>query len=113
MAGQINTQRLMQWSALTGLALIVGAVLLGPPFHSVRQSEFWLNSPMLILIKLGIILLIIPFAYLWTSYGLGGQWSWVRQLGVTSLLVYWVHIELVYGRWFGAWKRACRWRGAR
>ena len=31
-------------------------------------------------------------------------WSWVRQLGTTSLLVYWVHIELVYGRWFGFWK---------
>ena len=25
--------------------------------------------------------------------------SWVRQFGTTSLLVYWVHIELVYGRW--------------
>ena len=23
----------------------------------------------------------------------------MRQFGVTSLLVYWVHIELVYGRW--------------
>jgi ABC-type nitrate/sulfonate/bicarbonate transport system permease component len=22
------------------------------------------------------------------------------------LLVYWVHIELVYGRWFGAWKES-------
>jgi hypothetical protein len=28
----------------------------------------------------------------------------MRQLGTTSLLVYWVHIELVYGRWFGFWK---------
>jgi hypothetical protein len=25
---------------------------------------------------------------------------------VTSLLVYWVHIELVYGRWFGYWKES-------
>jgi hypothetical protein len=30
----------------------------------------------------------------------------VRQLGTTSLLVYWVHIELVYGRWFGYWKES-------
>jgi hypothetical protein len=35
---------------------------------------------------------------------LAASWSWVRQLGTTSLLVYWVHIELVYGRWFGAFK---------
>jgi hypothetical protein len=27
-----------------------------------------------------------------------------RQFGTTSLLVYWVHVELVYGRWFGIWK---------
>jgi hypothetical protein len=27
-------------------------------------------------------------------------------LGTTSLLVYWVHIELVYGRWFGFWKQS-------
>jgi hypothetical protein len=28
----------------------------------------------------------------------------VRQFGLTSLLVYWVHVELVYGRWFGSFK---------
>ena len=28
----------------------------------------------------------------------------VRQFGVTSLLVYWVHVELVYGRWFWFFK---------
>lgn len=30
----------------------------------------------------------------------------MRQLGITSLLVYWVHTELVYGRWLGAWKES-------
>ena len=29
-----------------------------------------------------------------------------RQLGTTSLLVYWVHIELVYGRWLGVFKES-------
>jgi hypothetical protein len=28
----------------------------------------------------------------------------VRQFGTTSLLVYWVHTELVYGRWLYFWK---------
>jgi hypothetical protein len=28
----------------------------------------------------------------------------VRQFGTTSLLVYWVHVELVYGRWLWFWK---------
>jgi fucose 4-O-acetylase-like acetyltransferase len=57
-------------------------------------------------IKLGVVLLVIGFAYLWTAFPLGASWSWVRQLGMTSLLVYWVHIELVYGRWFGAFKES-------
>jgi hypothetical protein len=50
-------------------------------------------------IKLGVVMLVIGFAYLWTALPLAASWSWVRQLGTTSLLVYWVHIELVYGRW--------------
>ena len=53
------------------------------------------------LTKLGVTLVMLSGAYLWTRYGARhGAWSWVRQFGVTSLLVYWVHIELVYGRWF-------------
>ena len=41
---------------------------------------------------------------MWTRYGARDGWSWVRQLGTTSLLVYWVHIELVYGRWLWFFK---------
>jgi hypothetical protein len=40
----------------------------------------------------------------WSQQTAAGGWSWVRQFGVTSLLVYWVHIELVYGRWLGLMK---------
>ena len=29
----------------------------------------------------------------------------MRQFGTTSLLVYWVHTELVYGRWLYFWKK--------
>jgi hypothetical protein len=46
----------------------------------------------------------MAFAFLWTRYATNGAWSWVRQFGTTSLLVYWVHIELVYGRWFWFFK---------
>ncbi len=107
LAGQINTQRLMQWSALAGLALIVGGRYFADvPYSLYEKSEFWLNSPMLILIKLGIILAALPFAFLWTGSGPSERWSWVRQLGTTSLLVYWVHIEMVYGRWLGGWKES-------
>src|SRR5208283_3790541 len=53
-----------------------------------------------VLTKLGALLMLMAFAFLWTRYGAKDGWSWVRQFGTTSLVVYWVHIELVYGRWF-------------
>lgn len=42
---------------------------------------------------------IIAVAYAWCRWGLGSVgFSPFQQLGRTSLLVYWVHIEFVYGR---------------
>ena len=66
------------------------------------KSEFWLNSPWMIFGKLGGILLMMAFAFTWTRYR-ANRWSWVRQLGTTSLLVYWVHL-MVYGRWLAPWQ---------
>lgn len=94
--------RVMQWGGLLGFSLILGGQYFSNmPYSLYPKSEFWLDSPGLIVIKLGVVMLVIGFAYLWTALPLAASWSWVRQLGTTSLLVYWVHIELVYGRWFG------------
>ena len=102
-ADQIN--RVMQWSAIAGFGLVLaGEYFSNLPYSLYAKSEFWLDSPALVVIKLGVLLIVIAFAYLWTEYVVRDKWSWVKQLGTTSLLVYWVHIELVYGRWFGAWK---------
>ncbi len=97
---QEATERVMQWGALLGGALIFGGQYVANlPFSIYAKSEFWLNSPAQVLIKLGATLVLLALAYLWTRYGAKEGWSWVRQFGTTSLLVYWVHIELVYGRW--------------
>jgi len=92
--------RAMQWAALLGVAMILAArYFANLPFSIYPKSEFWLDSPAQVLIKLGVTLVILAVAYVWTQYGAPPGWSWVRQFGTTSLLVYWVHIELVYGRW--------------
>ncbi len=97
--------RVMQWGALAGLILIVGARYCSDvPYSLYGKSDFWLNSPWLVLIKLGVILVTLAAAYLWTQHAGSSGWSWVRQFGITSLLVYWVHTELVYGRWLYFWK---------
>ncbi len=99
-------ERAGQWSAVLGVALIVaGQYFSNFPYSLYSKSEFWLDSPWLVFIKLGVILMILSFAYLWNAHT-QSQWSWVRQFGVTSLLVYWVHIELIYGRWLWFWKQS-------
>ena len=99
---QEQLERAMQWIAITACVLIVGSQQLSELPSLYTKSEFWLNSPFMILIKMGAILLMVSFAYLWNKHT-AEKWSWVRQLGTTSLLVYWVHLELIYGRWLGAW----------
>lgn len=98
--------RVMQWSALLGFGLLFGGRYFGDlPFSLYPRSEFWLNSPALVACKLGIALLLGSFAYLWCEYLAAGGWSWVRQLGTTSLVVYWVHVDLEYGPWFAQYRQ--------
>jgi hypothetical protein len=95
-----HIDRAMQWAAIVGAVLVLSAQYFSSlPYSIYRSSEFWLDSPALIFIKLGVIIVMIALAYLWTRHVVGERWSWVAQFGTTSLLVYWVHIELVYGRW--------------
>jgi uncharacterized membrane protein len=99
------TERAMQWAALAGGALLFACQYFSNlPYSIYTNAEFWLNSPAQVLSKLAVVLLMMAFAYLWTRYATADGWSWVRQFGTTSLLVYWVHIELVYGRWLAFWK---------
>jgi uncharacterized membrane protein len=96
--------RVMQWSALCGFGLLAaGRYFSGLPFSIYSNADFWLNSPALVVDKLGITLLLGSGAFLWTEYFSEG-WSWVRLLGTTSLAVYWVHVELLYGRWLSSYK---------
>src|SRR5271157_382288 len=99
------TGRAMRWVALAGGVLILASHYAASlPYSIYAKSEFWLNSPAQVLTKLGVTLLLVAAAFLWTRHVSNGGWSWVRQLGITSLLVYWVHIELVYGRWLWFFK---------
>jgi uncharacterized membrane protein len=61
--------------------------------------DYWHTSPNFLLLRVGFLLVILAATYLWCRWG-AGQWGFspLIQLGQTSLLVYWVHIEFVYGR---------------
>jgi uncharacterized membrane protein len=83
-----------------GYALITTARWLDHrPTQIYPVYDFWHTSPNFFLMRVGLLLLILFASYAWCRWGLG-QWSFspLIQLGTTSLLVYWVHIEFVYGR---------------
>src|SRR5258705_5218669 len=51
------------------------------------------------MMRWGLLLVLVVSGYAWCRWGVGQRgFSPLIQLGKTSLLVYWVHIEFVYGR---------------
>jgi uncharacterized membrane protein len=68
-------------------------------FQLYPVYDYWHNSPEFFLMRVGLLLLIVSASYSWCRWG-AAQWGFspVIQLGQASLLVYWVHIEFVYGR---------------
>jgi len=82
-----------------GIGLIyLGRWLNARPVQLYAIVDFWHTSPNFFLIRVGWLVAILTAAYAWCRWGLG-QWGFspLIQLGQTSLLVYWVHIEFVYG----------------
>ncbi len=95
----------LRWMALIGFGLIAaGRYFSNLPFSIYPNSDFWHTSPGLIVIRTGIMMLGLALAYLCTRLHIVGS-AQIQQLGITSLLVYWVHVELVYGYTLGFWKK--------
>ncbi len=97
----------MRWLVLGGAVLISSArYFANLPFSVYPSSNFWTNSPALILIRVGVMLLMLAGAYEWTRRRASRGWNWMQNLGKTSLPVYWVHVTLVYGGLTISLKRA-------
>jgi uncharacterized membrane protein len=103
-----HTAQTLALSGVSGAALILIARWLD---HSSLQLystyDYWHTSPNFLFTRVGILLVIAFLSYAWCRWGLGAWgFSPLIQLGQTSLLVYWVHIEFVYGRFSILPKRA-------
>jgi uncharacterized membrane protein len=85
---------------IVGVALIVGSRWLDAlPVELYPVYDYWHTSPNFFLIRIGMLLVILTGVYAWCRWGLALRgFSPLIQLGQASLLVYWVHIEFVYGR---------------
>ncbi len=68
-------------------------------FRLYAVYDYWHSNPSFFLMRCGILLIILFLEYAWCRCGFAQKgFSPIIQLGKTSLLVYWVHIEFVYGR---------------
>ena len=87
-------------TAVGGGALVaLGLWLDAQPRHLYAVYDFWHTSPEFFLIRTGVLMAIVFLTYAWCRWG-AGQWGFspMIELGRQSLVVYWVHIEFVYGR---------------
>jgi len=85
---------------LGGIAAILVSMLFDAlPIRLYAVYDYWHSSPNFLLARCGVLLIILSLVYAWCKWGLAQKgFSPAIQLGQTSLLVYWVHIEFVYGR---------------
>lgn len=90
-------RRANAWFGLAGVTLIVvgwlGSYVPSPYAH----SYFWTSSPAFFTLRVGILTLAMPLAFVWGNRAGAGRWSPLQQFGRTSLFVYWIHVEMVYG----------------
>jgi uncharacterized membrane protein len=83
-----------------GIALFyLAAWLDARPARIFAVYDYWHTSPNFFLARVDLMLVLFPVSYWWCRWVVSRiPFSPIVQLGQTSLLVYWVHIEFVYGR---------------
>ena len=87
-------------AGVVGLVLIEFSRLLdASPIRIYPVDDYWHTSPSFFLLRIGMLLVILTASYAWCRWA-AAQWGFspLLQLGQASLIVYWVHLEFVYGR---------------
>ncbi len=80
----------------TAIALTAHTLSFLPTLYP--QSYYWATSPAFFFLRVGIMTAAIGPAYVWGLRPLGAhRWSPLQQLGRSSLFIYWIHVEMVYG----------------
>jgi uncharacterized membrane protein len=78
-------------TATVTIVRLVDPLIIRYPTEVIRQM-----GPGIFFHRLGLIGMLAGLGFVWCRV-LRGRFSVMRQLGRTSLLIYWVHIELCYG----------------
>lgn len=93
----VAERRALAGLAAGGALLFVVALAcswLPSPFGA---TYFWTTAPSYFFARLGVMTMALPAAWLWTRRASAERFSPMLQLGQTSLFIYWIHVEMVYG----------------
>ncbi|MBI4472490.1 MAG: DUF1624 domain-containing protein [Acidobacteria bacterium] len=93
----ISVAGILSFAAGSGMSLT--------PAFEYGFFDYSLTSPHYFFVRLGLVLLILSGAYKWSTCEGRDRWSPLRLLGQASLVVYWLHIEIVYGRFLHHYSR--------
>ncbi len=109
-----DAARKKEWRFFAGMAgvgaaaIVLSLLLEALPVKVYALEDYWHANPSFFMLRCGVLVIIMSLTYAWCSKGWGQKgFSPVIQLGTTSLLVYWVHIEFVYGRFSILRKHEC------
>ena len=95
--GRIRDVVLQNALALTGGAGVVLAYLASYQPSIYQSSSFWHDSPTFFFIRLGLVTILIPMASVTEQLLPTRIFAPIVTMGRSSLFVYWIHVELVYG----------------
>lgn len=82
-----------------GLVLVALGQYLSTRPGLYQQSEFWTSSPTWFAIRVGILMTAISVLHVGAEVAAHWNLAWrsLARFGRSSLFVYWIHVELVYG----------------
>lgn len=86
-----------EWRLHLGLAAavlvgLVASLLLSYMPSIYANSQFWSTSPVFFFIRLALVVGTVPLAW-----AMALSWEPLVTMGRSSLFVYWIHVEMVYG----------------
>jgi uncharacterized membrane protein len=108
-AGQTSETDLLMHRRLAAGGAIVSVAAFAASYlpTAFAGSHFWTTSPAYLFLRSGLTTFAIAASHAWVrSWGTAAHWSPLTQLGRTSLFIYWIHVELVYGLISRPWHRA-------
>ena len=95
--------RLQVWLGVAGAALVAAGFYAATRPTLYARTSFWTSSPTWFAIRVGILMIALTALYALAQLAehRGVELRRVERFGRSSLFVYWIHVELVYG--YASW----------